>query len=239
MTPASPVRPGQWATLRDLALIIATLLISKYLLLQVEAIWTFAGPISLLLALGVATICLRHRRISWASIGLKRPESFKKLALWTIIALIVTIGVGIFSETLLTGLLDPADEVTQAIDAQFQGRFENLPGNLPVYLFWLATAWVIGGFTEELLFRGALFTYFERFLTGIPFAAFLAIAMQAFLFGQAHYYYQGMAGWIANGAIAVASGVLYLFFKRNLWPIMLSHGISNTIGLTLLYLGVM
>jgi len=219
-------------------LVIGALLISKYLLLQIESIWTYAGPISLLFALCVAAICLRQRQISWASIGLKRPKSMKLLALWTAVALIATLGVDILIQSLGAGLIGPPDEATQAIDKRFQGRFDNLPGNFPVFLFWLAIGWIIGGFTEEVLFRGVLFSRFEHLFTGVPIAAFLAIACQAFLFGQGHYYYQGMAGWVANGAVGVMSGVLYLTFKRNLWPLMLSHGLTNTIGLTLLYLGV-
>ncbi len=239
MTPTTSADTNRWASLRDLTLIIGALLISKNLLLQVEALWTFAGPISLLFALCVATICLRKRGSRWGSIGLTRPKSMKQLALWTVIALIVTLGVDILVQSLGTDLFPAPDEATQAIDARFEGRFDNLLGNLPVYLFWLAVAWIIGGFTEEVLFRGVLFSRFEDFFTGVPFAAFLAIVCQAFLFGQGHYYYQGIAGWVANGAIGVASGVLYLAFKRSLWPLVLSHGLSNTLGMTLLYLGVM
>ncbi|MEO9467596.1 CPBP family intramembrane glutamic endopeptidase [Parasphingorhabdus sp.] len=162
----------------------------------------------------------------------------KQLALWTVVALIATLGVDILIQSLGADLIGPPDEATQAIDARFQGRFDNLPGNFPVFLFWLAIGWIIGGFTEEVLFRGVLFSRFEHLFTGVPFAAFLAIACQAFLFGQGHHYYQGMAGWVANGAVGVMSGVLYLKFGRNLWPLMLSHGLTNTIGLTLLYLGL-
>lgn len=238
MTPTASKNLSRWPILRDIALIVGTLLMSKNLLLQVDAIWTFAGPISLLLALGVATIRLRQSGENWASIGLRRPESMKKLALWTFIALIVTIAVGILIESLVAGLFSAPDEATQAIDARFQGRFDNLEGNFPIYLFWLAVGWIIGGFTEELLFRGALFSRFERLFTSAPFAVFLAILCQAFFFGQGHYYYQGIAGFVATGTMGVVSGGLYLVFKRNLWPLMLSHGLSNTIGLTLLYLGV-
>jgi membrane protease YdiL (CAAX protease family) len=36
----------------------------------------------------------------------------------------------------------------------------------------------------------------------------------------------------------LVSGILYLLFKRNLWPLTLSHGLVNTIGLTLIYTGL-
>ncbi len=229
---------SRWIALRDLIFIIGALLTSKFLLLQVDTIWTYAGPISLFIALGIAIFCLRQQQENLASIGLKRPESKKQLVLWTVIALVLTIGVGILAESLLPKFISEPDQATQAIDARFQGRFDNLPGNFPVYLFWLTVAWIVGGFTEEVLFRGMLFSRFEQLFTAVPLAAFLAIFCQAFLFGQGHYYYQGIAGWVANGAIAAVSGSLFLIFKRNLWPIILSHGISNTIGLSLLYFSV-
>ena len=239
MTSPMSARTDRRAALIDLALVIAALLLSKSLLLEVAAIWTYAGPISLLTALAVATACLRRRGENLAGVGLKRPDNLKKAALWTIIALVLTIGVGILVEGLVTALIGAPDDATRAIDERFQGRFDNLPGNLPVYLFWLALAWIIGAFTEEVLFRGVLFAKFEQAFAGLPLAAVVAILCQAVLFGQAHYYYQGLAGWVATGAIACVAGGLYLLFRRNLWPLMLSHGLSNTIGLTLLYLGAL
>lgn len=158
--------------------------------------------------------------------------------LWTLIAVFLTMGVGIVAESLFAGLIGAPDEATQAIDARYQGRFDSLQGNLALYLFWLAMAWVIGAFTEELIFRGVLFPKFEQAFAGLPLATLFAILCQAVLFGQGHYYYQGLAGWVANGTIAIVSGILFLIFRRNLWPLMVSHGLSNTLGLTLLYLGI-
>lgn len=238
MKTSEVANPKRFAALYDLALIIGVLVILKSLLLNVDAIWNYAGPISLIAALGVATWRLRRNQETWAGLGLKRPKSIKWTAIWTVVALVVTIGVGILAQSLAVSIIGAPDEATQAIDARYQGRFDNVAGNLPVYLFWLATAWIVGGFTEEMLFRAALMSRFERVFAKIPFAAILAVTCQAVLFGQQHYYYQGLAGWAATGAIGFISGILYLLFKRNLWPLVLSHGLSNTLGLTLLYMGV-
>jgi membrane protease YdiL (CAAX protease family) len=56
------------------------------------------------------------------------------------------------------------------------------------------------------------------------------------LFGQQQMYYQGLAGALATGTQAAISGLLYLFSRRNLWPLILSHGLANTLGMTMLYL---
>lgn len=238
MKTSAVTNPRRFAAFYDLVLIIGVLVILKSLLLNMNAIWSYAGPISLLAALGVATWRLRANKETWAGLGLGRPKSIMWTAIWTLVALVVTIAVGIIAQSFAVSLIGAPDEATQAIDARYQGRFDNLPGNLPVYLFWLATAWIVGGFTEEILFRAALISRFERVFAKIPFAAMLAVTCQAVLFGQQHYYYQGLAGWAATGAIGLVSGVLYLAFKRNLWPLVLSHGLNNTLGLTLLYMGV-
>jgi len=223
----------------DIALIIGVLLTLKSLLLRVDSIWSYAGPISLLASVAVATWCLWRRRQNWAGLGLGRPKSIGWTLLWTVVALILTMGVGILADALATGLIGAPSEAVQAIDSRYQGRFASVKGNLQVYLFWLAMAWIIGGFIEEMLFRGFLFARFEELFGGVPLAAIIAVICQAMLFGHQHLYYQGVAGWIATGAIGLVSGLLYLVFKRNLWPLVLSHGLSNTIGLTLLYLGLM
>jgi len=238
MTQQPSNKPSRFDAFLDLFLIIGVLLILKALLLNVDAIWSYAGPLSLLAAIAVATWRLRKRQESWAGLGLRRPRSIRWTALWTVVALVITMGVGILADSVASSLIAPASASQLALDAQYQGRFDAVPGNLSAYLFWLAIAWIIGGFVEELLFRGALLNRIEAVFKGMPFAAVIAVMGQAVLFGQQHLYYQGISGWIATGVIAFVSGLLYLAFNRNLWPLILSHGISNTIGITLLYMGL-
>jgi len=219
----------------DIFLVLATLLILKSVLLEIEALWTYAGPISLLASLGVASWRLRKSNETWASLGLKRPQSWSKTLAWTLAALVLTTAAGIFAETFVNTV---AGGTFPQPEGSNSGRFADVPGNTILYLYWLAVAWTIGGFTEEMLFRALLITRFERLFSRLPFGLFLAILFPAIIFGQQHYYYQGMSGALATGAIAVVSGCLYLFLKRNLWPLVLSHGLVNTIGLTLIYLGI-
>lgn len=221
--------------IRDLVLIIGTLVISKSLLLQIETLWAYAGPISLFLSVLVATLVLNRSGEGWKGVGVRRPASWRKLAIWTVAILVLGIAADILIQVLSQTLFEGPDEATQAASDRHQGRFDNLPGNLPVFLMWLALAWVIGGFIEEMLFRGAMITRFEQALKGVPFAVFIAIILQAVLFGQQHFYYQGLVGAVATGVSAVIAGVFYLLLKRNLWALILSHGLNNTIGLTILF----
>lgn len=220
----------------DLVLIVAVLMASKELLLQIDRLWAFAGPISLVLTLGVALWRLRARGIDWPAIGLSRPQSIGRLIAFTLVALVVTIVAGEIARMAAEVWIGLPDTTTQDMDARYQSRFSGVSGNPQQFALWLALAWIIGGFTEELLFRGVLFSRLESLFLGMPLAALLAGTGQAILFGQQHYYYQGYAGWVATGIIALISSLLFLLFRRNLWPLILSHGLSNSIGLTMLFL---
>lgn len=219
----------------DIGLVLGTMLILKYALLSVEAVWTYAGPISLLSALAVASWRLHQRGESWVDLGLKRHPSWRKTLAWTLVALVLTTAAGILFESFINATVGGA--ATQA-ETNNSGRFADLPGNTTAFVYWLAVAWVIGGFTEEMLFRGLLITRFETLFSRIPLGLIIAIILPAALFGQQHYYYQGIGGAFATGGVALVSGILYLLFKRNLWPLTLSHGLANTIGLTMIYTGL-
>lgn len=224
------------AAAADIILIVAVLIASKELLLQIDRLWTFAGPISLVLTLGVALWRLRARGIGWPAIGLSRPQSWGRLAVFTLLALVVTIVAGEIARMAADAWIGLPDATTQDLDARYQGRFSGVSGNPLQFALWLALAWIVGGFTEEILFRGVLFSRLQSLLFGLPLSALLAGTGQAILFGQQHYYYQGAAGWVATSIIALVSSLLFLFFHRNLWPLILSHGLSNSIGLTMLFL---
>ena len=78
---------------------------------------------------------------------------------------------------------------------------------------------------------------FEKLYQKLPFAIGLAVLTQALIFGQQHYYYQGLIGVCATGTIGLFSGMIYVLGKRKLWPLILSHGLANTLGMTMLFLG--
>ena len=155
--------------------------------------------------------------------------------LWTLLAFVVT--------TLAGGIVDGLfSSVSEQVPANAEAasrcgdRFADLPGNLPMLTLWIGIGWVIGGFTEELLFRGFLFNKCETALRGLPGAVLIAILIQSVLFGQQHFYYQGLSGALVTGTLAAISSLLYLSGRRNLWALILSHGWANTIGMTMLYL---
>jgi len=218
----------------DIILVLGTLFIVKYTLLSIESMWTYAGPISLILSVIVASWRLKTHGETWAALGLSRPQSWPKIVGWSVIALVLTMLVGLFSEGVVNASIANASQAA----SDNSGRFANLPGNIGEYFYWLAVAWLIGGFIEEMIFRSFLITRFERLFAKLPFRLAFAIIIPAIVFGQQHHYYQGISGAIATGSVALVSGVLYILFKRSLWPLTISHGLANSIGLTMIFLGI-
>ncbi len=218
----------------DFLWVLTTLLCVKWMLLKIPGLWTFAGPIALLTALAVATWRLKLNHESWHSLGLFKIQSKRYLLIWSLIALVVTIGAGIVVGSIVNAIMANPEE---AAGMAGENRFANVPGNWPVYLYWLMVSWVIGGFTEEMLFRGFFILRIKKALDKTAYSTAAAIIIQAVIFGQQHYYYQGIRGFFETTIIAMISGLIFIKCKRTLWPLIISHGLANTIGMTLIFTG--
>jgi len=200
--------------------------------------WKYAGPATLAVTLTIITIYLHRRGETWASLGLRSLPSWKSILLvlpQTLLAVVAIIGTGAgmaFGGDAL-GLWD-----VSATPEGVEDRWGDIEGNLTMYLVWLGLSWISAGFGEELFFRAFMISRAERIFKGIPFALFFAILIPALIFGYVHYYYQGFRGLIVTGMIGLMLGLLYLLYKRNLWPLILAHGIVDSIGFTAMYLNL-
>ncbi len=63
----------------------------------------------------------------------------------------------------------------------------------------------------------------------------LATMVHAVIFGLLHIY-QGMPGVVGTAAVAFIFAGIYLVAKRRLLPVIIGHGIVNTVSLTAYYL---
>lgn len=101
----------------------------------------------------------------------------------------------------------------------------------------LGLVWALAAFGEEMGYRGYVLERAAA-LGGHSSAAY-AVAMVAvsLLFGLGHLC-QGPAGVAGSTVSGLLFGALYLASGRNLWLPILAHGFSDTIGLALIYLGL-
>lgn len=200
--------------------------------------WKFAGPVSLITTLTCLTIYLRRRGEGWSSFGLIPLKGIRTKLMVLPQALLVFV----FFAAAVAGVLKGGEalgwEFLKTIPEGVEVRWGDVEGNLPMLLLWLGIVWTAAAFGEEMFFRGFLVTRAMTLIQGVPLAAVFAVILPALLFGLGHFYYQGLRGLITTAAIGIAFGTAFLLLKRNLWPIVLVHGVIDTINFVVLYLGV-
>lgn len=227
-------RPSRPLALAELFVFVGFAIGSK--LIADQIIWKFAGPITLITTLILLTAYMAWRGESWSGMGLRRVPGWKSKLLilpQTLLAMvgILGLGVGIGFAGEAAGFWSMSEEPAGVAD-----RFAGIEGNLAVYLTWMAVIWTSAAFGEEMFFRGFLITRFTAAFRGIPLAPALAVVAAALVFGYGHFYYQGIRGLVITGTIGIVLGTLFLVYKRNLWPLILAHGLIDTIGMTARYL---
>jgi CAAX amino terminal protease family. len=107
-------------------------------------------------------------------------------------------------------------------------------GNLGGFLLWVSIGWIVGGFMEECLFRGFLLSRVAALFTSRALGAAAGIVAQALLFGALHLY-GGTFAFLFAAVFALANGVFYVALGRNLWPLIVVHGIWNTAAIWSVY----
>lgn len=145
---------------------------------------------------------------------------------------LAAIGVGLIQ---LPGLvLDPLTE-QMAGGTRDLSRFSDVAGSPTAMIKLLALSWTVAAFGEELAFRIVLMRGIAFALGDSRVALGIALVVQAIVFGLVHAY-QGPAGIIGTGINGLIFGGLVLAARGSIWPAVLAHGSSNTIGIIGLYL---
>ena len=102
-------------------------------------------------------------------------------------------------------------------------------------LTWVAILWVAGP-AEELNFRGFMIGQLRDILGRSKLATIVSIIVPAIIFGVGHMYYLGLRGFFVTGGIAVSLSILFILYKRNIWPLAIAHAAFNSLTFTAMYL---
>jgi len=188
---------------------------------------TYLGLVISLIALWVVS---HWRGVGWQYFGLHHPQSWLRTVLQSLgIALVVFLVVKLIINPLMAVLPD----------AGYQDlcRFDYLEGDLPNLIIMLVNIWITAAFLEEFLFRG----YLQNRLVDLQgkhtkLAWGIAIVGQAIIFGLVHAY-QSPAGMLKVGLIGLVFGISYLAVRRNLWPLILAHGLIDSLDMVSHYFG--
>jgi len=121
---------------------------------------------------------------------------------------------------------------SRKIDLSDFSNIRNSPVN---YVIILIIALLVGGFYEEIIFHGFIFTRFEKIFKG-RWATPIAFMLTTIIFGLYHFQ-QGIKGILLTAIAGAVYHALILKFNRNLWYGIFVHAFFDFIGLTLIYLG--
>ncbi len=113
------------------------------------------------------------------------------------------------------------------------GPFNQVKNNSQLLFISLGIGWGVGGLLEETIFRGYIFETLEKILPK-KIGIIISLLFTSFIFGYLHNY-QGITGQILNGVTGGFLALIYIYHKRNLWVSIITHGIINSFGLTLIY----
>lgn len=115
------------------------------------------------------------------------------------------------------------------------GDFNKIRHNTPFYFFILSMGWLVGGFYEEIVFHGFIFTRIEKSIGG-RYAVPLSFLISNTIF--ALYHLQLGAEGVINAFMAGSVyHLLMLRFNRNMWYAIFCHALFDTIALTFIYAG--
>lgn len=205
-------------------LILEILLVLVGIILIATGVFSFA----ILLLFVLAWVSLRLRHLRWRDVGLTRPPKWL-----TTIGLAVLIGAGY--QALDTIVIAP---VLQRLtgEAINLSQFAQLRGNLGALIVFLVITWTEAAFIEEMFFRGYLLNRIMDISGSQRLGIVIALVINAALFGLGHTY-QGITGVLDTALAGLILCLLYLYARRNLWLAILTHGMVDTFGFLLIYLG--
>ena len=156
-------------------------------------------------------------------VGLNSPGSWWKTVLFSVI---------------WTGMMFAYSPVADSIASRWVetpptlDAFRPLQDSTAKLLTGIAIAWVLGGFLEELVFRGVVVNSFTTLLTpslGEAPSAFLGIFVAAAGAALVHFY-QGPRAMIIIAQLSVLFGLAFVLAGYNLWAAILCHGFYDTIA---------
>ncbi len=191
------------------------------------------GPITYLgltISLVILWIVSRLRSASWRYFGLIRPKNWFRTLLKSLgVALAILLTVKLIINSIMNTLPGAGN--------QDLSRFDYLNGDLPNLIIMLVNIWITAAFLEEFLFRGYLLNrLIELIGSQTKIAWIFAVVGQAVIFGLVHAY-QSPVGMFKVGLIGLVFGLAFRPVGRNLWSLILAHGLIDSLDMVTHYFG--
>jgi CAAX protease family protein len=166
---------------------------------------------------------MKVRNVTWKELGLRKPDNlWKTLGIAALILAATMISLIAFNILIdqLPFSLAPDTSSESAVS-----KFGNLKGNWG-HFFLIIPFILLESMLEELLDRGFLMNWIERFFSMTSFATVIAVILQAAIFGFRHSNDFSERS-ITVGIIGLIMGIAYVKFGRNLLPLIIAHCVLN------------
>ena len=187
--------------------------------------FTYVFPVLL-----VVWLALKSSGESFADIGFRFRSCSWKAAL---VGAVSAAAILSFMQLLVFPVLEQFVEL-ESTDLEL---YDLVRESMVQFLILVVLAWLVGGFYEEIVFHGFLFTRLEKMIPD-KHATALSFAGACLLFG-AYHLQMGSAGAFNALVVGVVYLGLFLRFRRNLWASIICHGVYNTLVFTLIYHGLL
>ena len=175
-------------------------------------------------AIAIAIVAFETRAPLHA-LGLGRPRSIARTIAFGVVTGFALL---LLSKLLLTPIAEAITGIPRDLSA-----FEDVRGNLALYLALMPRIWLGAAICEEIVFRGFLIGRLEAAFGGPSrWGTAAAVVLSSALFGIAHAY-QGPSGVLVTGTLGLVFACIYAYAGRNLWLNIVVHGVYDTLSLGL------
>lgn len=192
-----------------------------------------AGSIAMWCGIFTATWFMKKKNITWKDRGLSLPNGRSEwlrslgLIILAIVAVILFMALVIPVISELLGI---------AIPESSTDRFEFFLGKPLLFAIHLVVViWIGAAIGEELLMRGFLLNSLIELFGSHKRGIVAAVILHSTIFGMLHIS-QGIPGIIGTGVVALIFASIYLYNRRKLFPVIIAHGLINSISIFAYYL---
>lgn len=197
-------------------------------ILFIPFLWGFLPfPRTIIPLLLLAWLSLWLRQMTWKTVGLRKPNNWFKS---------VAAGIAVGTLAVLFGILVISPLFRSTGQVPSTDVLSSLQGDFPLYILLIITTWLLGAILEEMVYRGYLLNRLTDVLGHSRLGWIISIILSAITFSLAHGRYE--LRFVSTSFLAgVIEGWLYLTGQRNLWLPIIFHGTTNTISITMAFLG--
>ena len=187
-------------------------------------------PVGLLISLFLLYLLSKRDNLKWKDFGLTKPKKW-----WKTIFIGICVSGIIFVSVAF--VINPIMRAVFPNTGQDLSNFNHLEGHIVNLIIQLVMIWITAAFLEEVLWRGFIIERILGYQKKPPvWLIIVVLIIGSAIFGMAHLY-QGPAGIFKTGAIGLVFCGCYFLVGRKLWPLIIAHGIIDTLDMIQHYLG--